>query len=866
MDEKYLHLWGKLNDERETHALIYHFIDTIEVARQLWHSGFLSDIFKNTFMETYGIGEEWFIFLAASHDFGKITPEFQVSPSYNKSLNFIKDRINKYNIACVDGEFTRGVHEQVGAALVKDSLFQYLKRNNYIKNSKVKNLLQLAVATNVSQGLLLHNSEIVAPIRSPRITASWDIVFNDFIQVLLDYCKIDKSSLILQELPSWAVHTLAGVIKVSDWLASNPYYFKFYNNKSVEDYSVISVKAAERIVWDVKLCRPVVKNNISLSDVIGYNEPHSMQITAYEHAKDSPRGSLTVIQAETGGGKTLAALGAAYKKIQDNNLYGVYMAMPTKITSLQAFREVANWCDRTFEGNIKPHLEMGNWNDAFTDEKDYSPTVSKWLRGPRRNLLSPVSVGTVDQLFQSFQRRKYQSSRIAGLSNRVIIFDEVHSYDVFQRKHLLTTLEWLSAMKIPVIILTATLTDAFKTDIIKAYSKITNNDNFSTDSMAITTVSSDDYITVTNIPNVRNRDVALSFIKCGIMDRTDHIIKEVDTLLLEADGKPRGIIGIVKNTVDSAIDTAEDLIRYYPNARVILLHSRFTLRDRALHEEELLKYVGKGAKDDRASNGLIFVVGTQIIEQSLDIDFDLLFSDAAPIDSLIQRIGRLHRWDNINRPSWAIDPHCYIFHGDTLINSLKNEGLYKYIAPRSYIASIDVLSTLYGNDNKNNISLPEHISPVLEDVDEWTTTDVDLGKYITRESDSVINRVNKAEQMLLPSPKFASAWRNLEVDRVVTTRDGVGSVNIVLAESDGHGGYRAVSDSNANFVHFDADLFVFRQSSLSLSYYMIGNFKDNIIYPVNWENTVLSGYGLLVVGNLNNEFNYSYKFGFMREK
>jgi CRISPR-associated endonuclease/helicase Cas3 len=97
----------------------------------------------------------------------------------------------------------------------------------------------------------------------------------------------------------------------------------------------------------------------------------------------------------------------------------------------------------------------------------------------------------------------------------------------------------------------------------------------------------------------------------------------------------------VKNTVNDAIETYQTLSKHFGDENILLFHARFTMGDRIEKENEVLKLFGKESTPAIRKGKIL--VATQVVEQSLDLDFDLMVTDLAPMDLIIQRSGRLHR-------------------------------------------------------------------------------------------------------------------------------------------------------------------------------------------------------------------------------
>lgn len=325
--------------------------------------------------------------------------------------------------------------------------------------------------------------------------------------------------------------------------------------------------------------------------------------------------------------------------------------------------------------------------------------VSDWLQGRKKGMLANFVVCTVDQVLMGALNMKHLSLRHLALVNKVVIIDECHAYDMYMQQYLNRALEWLGSWDAPVILLSATLPanqrdqfvasylrgrnaldgdsglDASEHDAEKiSYIKLTRRRRMgmaassagSEKGCAVSTrVEGYPLITYTSGSKRLSRGIELSSrsvkVELSIMpDDEGQLVQMLKCLLAEG-----GCAGVVCDTVKRAQRAFAALSGAFGTDEVLLTHSRFTDIDRMENEQRLRKLLGpqadvhNGERPER-----LIVVGTQVIEQSLDVDFDVLVSDVAPIDLLLQRVGRLHRHrrgeEEGDRPSSVREARCFV--------------------------------------------------------------------------------------------------------------------------------------------------------------------------------------------------------------
>lgn len=387
-----------------------------------------------------------------------------------------------------------------------------------------------------------------------------------------------------------------------------------------------------------------------------------------------------------GEGKTEAALAAAEVLAARFGADGVFVGMPTQATSDPMFERVLDWSE-TIEPGLPVALlhgkrmvnelwdrllrrrgtpvgtaetdEFGCRGDEFplygnvhedrgsdTDGGHGSEAPADWFLGRKRGLLAPLVVGTIDQLLFAATRSRHVMLRYAGLAGKVVILDEVHAADVYMSVFLNEAMAWLGQGQVPVIVLSATLAPGQREELVRSYLAGSRSDpNLRLEQR----LAPDRYPSVTAAwadagePRIDARTstpwrsslaVAVEVLGEDPEAPVDRLVDALETGLAEG-----GCALVIQNTVDRAREAFEALESLFP-CEVRLLHGRFSAADRADKTAEVLAALGPDA-NQRPHRTI--VVATQLAEQSFDIDADLLVSDLAPVDLLLQRAGRLHR-------------------------------------------------------------------------------------------------------------------------------------------------------------------------------------------------------------------------------
>lgn len=668
-------LWGKTDAPRggtatAWHPLLWHLLDTCAVAERLW-DGYVSPLFRQSFADALGLDDPdqaraWFLVFAASHDYGKASPHFQ------QQQRDWKERQRAAGLSVSDTWYS---HEEIGLCFAATAF----ERDGMAHCAA----MDWARVTNLEHGRFL-GSDRRRSVEDMLAEGhkDWLPVAAVLHEEVKAACGVTTRLDTATRLPSGPLaSTVAGLVKIADWMASTAdrkrTYFSFAPYAADHrTYLDTARRQAQEAVRDAALIPwllpdPDLGWDGLFGGLVGAHPPRPAQQAVHDIAAAQPLASITVIEDEMGQGKTESALWVAHDKML-KGATGIYVALPTTATAAQMHLRVSRWMRTPGVDGPVPTLNTGDWmarqgtpiSDGGQDGRESGLTLateaSEWLRGAHRPLLSRVGVGTVDQVLLAAQPVRFGVARLTGLAGRVVIFDEVHAYDSFMSTLLERALQWLAGLGCPVVILSATLPDSTRVRLVNAYRSGLVGDDVEDTIPAvgypcITTGDADGATTIRLPSPAPSRQTRLEHLEVDADDPESSLARHL------RDAVPDGATGraaIICNSVAHAQHTYDEVRRLFPDATVTLLHSRFTRRDRAEIEADLLAVFGKNPQVPR-QQGLRIVVGTQVLEQSLDVDFDYLVTEAAPVDLLLQRLGRVHRHDNA-RPAWAAEPTVVI--------------------------------------------------------------------------------------------------------------------------------------------------------------------------------------------------------------
>lgn len=438
---------------------------------------------------------------------------------------------------------------------------------------------------------------------------------------------------------SWA---LSGLTIAADWVASNIEWFPYCaSSMSPPDYLARARSRAADAMELAGLDQAAATSGTDARELLDMPELRPMQAVAENVVL--PGGPLLVlVEDATGSGKTEAASILAHRMISTGRAHGLFFALPTMATANAMFERMAVIAKRFFLG--EPSLTLahsraklhpgfrrliGAADDRTPEAVEFSST--RWLADDRRRaLLAEVGVGTIDQALLGILPTRFATLRLFGLLNHVLIVDEAHSYDPYMQKQLETLLRMQAMNGGSAIVMTATLPLGMRQAYANAFRQGLGHKPKE--------VEHQDYPALATVgQSIKAQPVKPVPATCRTI-RVERISSTESAIDLLTTSASKGAACLwVRNAVDDAIAAAEQLRRLgCPSG---LLHARFVLCDRLRHEDAVMTRFGR---DGHGRKGQV-LVATQVVEASLDIDFDVIVSDLAPIGSLIQRAGRLWR-------------------------------------------------------------------------------------------------------------------------------------------------------------------------------------------------------------------------------
>ena len=419
---------------------------------------------------------------------------------------------------------------------------------------------------------------------------------------------------------------IAGLTCVADWIGSG----KHFENPNDDWLPLVSTS-----VSDAGFTRPIIRRGLTFKDIFGFAEPRPAQNLLI---KNGYKSGVHIMEAPMGIGKTEAALYCAYLAMSEYDATGIYFALPTQVTSNAIYRRFNAFLSNVIDGSPEAYLLHGAaWLVDKVEMGAAARPGGSWFDSKKRGLLAPFAVGTVDQALMAAMNVKHGFVRAFGLAGKVVILDEVHTYDAYTGTILDSLISLLSSLNCTVIILSATLSTSRRNLLLNR------------------TTSSTEY------PLVCSAMLDMPVEVEGLEMRDTH---HITTSLVSTDSDSftealnRATLGEqvlwVENTVGEAQVAYKELV-YLASGKDIelgLIHSKFTQQDRTEREEYWVAQYGKAGYQTRGNKGRI-LVGTQVLEQSLDIDADFLVTRFCPTDMLLQRMGRLWRHSSTPRVTTA---------------------------------------------------------------------------------------------------------------------------------------------------------------------------------------------------------------------
>jgi CRISPR-associated endonuclease/helicase Cas3 len=648
-------IWAKTSNDGSWHPLLLHCLDVAAAAEALLQREPRKT--REQLATALGLpwseARPWLLFLIAAHDLGKACPGFQCKWQNLSGLNAGRSPNTRINHAFVS----------------QIVLGPWLHDRGWPEE-----LARLA-----SDAVGCHHGNRASPItlahlggdRSAIGKPEWQAVRQEALEALFAvFQPADPPSKASFTGPEFML--LAGLTSFADWIGSNTAWFKFANPGEVADLGRWfeegcdkAEQALNEIGWLARA--PLSATPRGFADVFGF-PPRPLQKAMAAATAELSEPAILLIEAPMGEGKTEAAWFAHLELQRKFDHRGMYIALPTQATGNAMFERILAFlrkhgADRALDVQL---LHGGTLlNAAFQqlcvasvhDEeagKSADVRASEWFTHKKRALLSEYGVGTVDQALLPILPVRHHFVRLWGLANRVVIFDEIHAYDAYTGTLLIHLVQWLLALGSSVVLLSATLPPVIRRKLAQVVGAALPDEEAAYPRLTVFRAGAVTQQHFDADPS-RRQTIGVEPIGTTLEETQAALAKEL------ADG---GMGLALVNTVQRA----QQLYDLYPDGcpllssgeqvgkrledgtEVYLFHARFPAAQRQVREQRVLEIFGKSGGETRLRSGRKILIATQVVEQSLDLDFDVITTDLAPIDLLLQRAGRLWRHPRAQRP------------------------------------------------------------------------------------------------------------------------------------------------------------------------------------------------------------------------
>jgi CRISPR-associated endonuclease/helicase Cas3 len=480
---------------------------------------------------------------------------------------------------------------------------------------------------------------------------------------------------------------VSGLFVLADWIGSAETWFEYaapIEGDETFDIYWRHARAAAKAAVDQAHVSPAMVQNFDGTSRFLPDGRAPTPVQAFAETAPLLKGpSLTIVEDVTGSGKTEAAVILAHRLMVAGRANGLYVALPTEATANAMWERLGSSFRRLFAPDATPSLVLAHgrralhkgFQDSVVDhaaradarngeltagdkERPSSAECAEWIADDRRKaFLADVGAGTIDQALLAILPVKHQSLRLWGLADRVLIVDEAHAYDAYMTREIETLLEFQAALGGCTLVLSATLPQITRRRFANAFRAGVSAGRIT----AAVDLQATDYPLVTIIGQESTieagqpvREGLARFVTATRVDDLEGALARVI-----AAAQAGACVAFVRNSVDEAI-AACDRLRA-AGLDPLLFHARFAMWDRQRIEAEVMGLFGPPPTDAATRRGRV-LVATQVIEQSLDLDFDLMVTDLAPVDLMIQRAGRL--WRHARGPRPIAGPELVVLSGE----------------------------------------------------------------------------------------------------------------------------------------------------------------------------------------------------------
>ncbi|MHB8455724.1 MAG: CRISPR-associated helicase Cas3' [Acidiferrobacterales bacterium] len=762
MDKTLTNLWAKTskNGGPGWHPLILHMLDVAASADAILARE--PESTRKRMAAILGMewtdAHAWLLLVIACHDLGKACPGFQCKWE---------------NMTGMDSG--RSPNTEINHAFVSQiALTEMLQEKGW--PDELAELMADAVGCHHGSRASPHTLDHLMGDRRAMGKDDWTKARCDLLEALLGVFKPDKIPT-KQKLSGPDFMLLSGLTSFSDWIGSNEDWFPFGDSDDCEDLRgwfqtrrARADQALNAIGWEPRI--PLASEPESFEQVFRF-PPRPLQQVVADALTDLQRPAILLVEAPMGEGKTEAAFFAHLELQRRFGHRGLYVALPTKATGNAMFKRTLKFLrNQGTDRRIDLQLLHGGalLNDTFQNLKVsgiFDPQVGgevragEWFTNKKRALLSEYGVGTVDQALLPILPVRHNFVRLWGLANRVVVFDEIHAYDAYTGTLLIHLLRWLLALGSSVVLLSATLPPSIRRKLAE--------------------------VVDADLPEPEVEYPRLSVFCPGKevhqkhfqADPTRRLMLRLQAIPPELPGMRAALEEYLANdgmglALVNTVQRAQDLYHTFPDGEpmeregqrvgkrlpngteVFLFHARFPANRRQKREDQALETFG----EDGNRGGRKILIATQVAEQSLDLDFDLIATDLAPIDLVLQRAGRLWRHARKSRP---------VSEPTLLVAGLTGDEPPSFGKPLwwSAVYREDILLRTWGllrDGQREHITLPDEIDTLVqavyeEQVDVSESQRERLNKALMNGDGKVIAHTGQANQAIMGFPDDAS-WND----------------------------------------------------------------------------------------------------------
>ena len=654
--------------------------------------------------------------LAALHDIGKISPGFQCKCQAWLVRHRLTEVATYQNWVKLENAQEHETHDQVSQFTVQNMLVGAGMHRRDAKIWAIPVGAHHSTPRTKEGGVQPRCGMSIDP--NDTRDADWEAFRQATAKRIVAAVGELPRTALAQGLDDPALWWLAGLISIADWIGSDERFFPSDRNPPRDESESLVAKALAAIGLDA----PIVRPGLEFTDYFPFGA-NDLQRQAVEVICDP---GLYVIEAPMGMGKTEAALACAYRLIAQGKASGIYFALPTQVTSNRIHIRVQAFLDAiladTNQGERARLIHANSWLVDPLPQPTPVPTAGRtnadadaragvdWFASRKRALLANFGVGTVDQALLAIVAARHFFVRQFGLAGKVVVIDEVHSYDFYTGTLIQSLCDKLLELGCTVIVLSATLDGARRAALLKC-AEVDDNAPYP---LITGRTSSGALIEPRATESPSDKAVAIEFVDGG-----DAIRRVFD---LACDG---ACVLWICDTVASAQLTFarfESLVGE-SDARLPelgLLHSRFPQFVRDAREKHCMEALAKPDESEpsKRPSGCI-LVSTQVVEQSVDLDADLLVTELAPTDMLLQRIGRLWRHARSHRP--LDEAQCWIVSeafSMAAFDAMNKQEIRRSFGSKAWVYSPYVLLRsleVWLARNGSNVIIPTEIRALIRD-------------------------------------------------------------------------------------------------------------------------------------------------------